>query len=258
MSYNLRMPQMQPHQGRDVMLQTLRSKTRQKPKFVVPVANLQARVVDLNSQQMDLEDGEEPPIPEADPPPPGVSSAESPASPTPNIPDNPASPSLDDLREQQIRLLAALNSSATTSMADDSLIAPPVDDSLIDDILALETTANDDTIASSICESPEPNDKTNPLDDPSTPPSNNQQPSNAFATPVTPLNSSIQTVSGTPLIQSVSPYETIPVGANWSVGVSDIIDFENLEGSVGKYEKMKGLIKRIRVKVKDLNDEYEQ
>lgn len=252
MSYNMRMPQMQPHQNKDVMMQTLRAKSRQKPKFVAPVANLEARVVDLSHQEMDLEEGEEPPTNEADPPPPGVS--DSPSSPTPNIPDQPSSPSIDQLCEQQNRLLAALNSS-TLSMGDNA----PVDDSLIDDILALETTAND-TIISSVCESPEPNDEqTNPLDDPTTPLNTINAPSShEFATPITPLNSSIKSVSGTPLIQSVSPYDTIPVGSSWSVGVSEIIDFENLAGSVGKYEKMKGLIKRVRVAIKDLNDEYEQ
>lgn len=258
MSYNLRMPQMNPNQSKDLMLQTLRSqsKSKAKPKFVAPIANLESRVVDLNQQEMDLEDGEEI---EDDPPPPGVS--ESPASPTPNIPENsPPSPSLDELRKQQDDLLAALNAS-TTSVADETLNTAPVDDSLIDDILALETTANDDTINSSTCDSPEPNDKTPPLDDPSTPqcqPSSTNHEFATPATPATPLNTSIQTLSGTPLIKSVSPYETIPVGSNWSVGVSDIIDFENIEGSIGKYEKMKGLIKRIRVTIKDLNDDYEQ
>lgn len=274
MSYNLRMPQMQPHQSKHIMLQSLRGQSQKKPKFVAPVAKLEARIVDLSHQEMDLEDGEEPPITEGppipndppipdedDPPPPGVT--DTPTSPIPSIPENPPSPTLDDLREQQNRLLAALNSSSATSIADESLPDesmandPPVDDSLIDDILALETTAND-TLASSVCESPEPNDETNPFDDPSTPQNTNAQPPHEFATPVTPLNSSIKTVSGTPLIQSVSPYETIPVGSNWSVGVSDILDFENLTGSVGKYEKMKGLINRIRVTIKDLNDEYEQ
>lgn len=249
---------MQLHQSKQIMLQTLRGQSKHKPKFVAPVANLEVRAVDLETHEMELDDNdEEPPIPDDDPPPPGVS--ESPASPTASIPENPSSPTLADLRDQQERLLAALNSSSATSMADESLNAPPVDDSLIDDILALETTAND-TMNSSVCSSPEPNDETiDPLDEPSTPQSHNAPPPpHAFATPSTPLNSSIKTVSGTPLIQSVSPYDTIPVGANWSVGVSDIIDFENLAGSVGKYEKLKGLIQRIRVTVKDLNDEYEQ
>lgn len=247
---------MSVHQSKIAMLQSLRGHSskaykRQKQK-IVPLTELERRPVDLNAEEMDLEeDGElseelpplpdaesQPPLPDAQTQPPPPEPAEpvppgtdSPASPPDSIPpDHRGSPSLDDLRKQQELLLAALNAS-TTSVADDSLI---------DDIMALETTTCSADDSTTVCESPEP---TTPTED--------------FATPLpaTPMNSSKHSVSGTPLIQSVSPYSTIPVGANWSVGVSEIIDFENLADSTGKFEQMKSLIKRVRVAVKELNEE---
>lgn len=69
------------------------------------------------------------------------------------------------------------------------------------------------------------------------------------------LLSSKGVVEGTPLLKSASPYDKLPGGEKWSVGVSDVINFENLPDSVGKYEKMKVLIKKVQTKVKQIHGE---
>lgn len=69
------------------------------------------------------------------------------------------------------------------------------------------------------------------------------------------LLASKEMVEGTPLLKSASPYDKLPEGDKWAVGVSDVINFENLPDSVGKYEKMKVLIKKVQTVVKQINNE---
>lgn len=54
------------------------------------------------------------------------------------------------------------------------------------------------------------------------------------------------TIFGCPLLPSFSSYQNLPAGENFQEGVSDVIAFENLSESTGKYEKMKKLIKKVR------------
>ncbi|XP_054257858.1 zinc finger CCHC domain-containing protein 8 homolog isoform X2 [Macrosteles quadrilineatus] len=60
---------------------------------------------------------------------------------------------------------------------------------------------------------------------------------------------------GTPLLQSVSPYQRLPSADKFSVNICDVINFENLPDSTGKYKKMSGLIRKVRVKLSKINDE---
>lgn len=60
---------------------------------------------------------------------------------------------------------------------------------------------------------------------------------------------------GTPLIKQVSPYSKLPTGTKWSVGVSDVIDFENLPDATGTYSKLTGVINKVRNVIKRINDE---
>lgn len=55
------------------------------------------------------------------------------------------------------------------------------------------------------------------------------------------------TIFGCPVLPSFSLFNILPAGENFQVGVSDVINFENLAESTGKYEKMKELIKKVRV-----------
>ncbi|XP_031638325.1 zinc finger CCHC domain-containing protein 8 homolog [Contarinia nasturtii] len=77
--------------------------------------------------------------------------------------------------------------------------------------------------------------------------------------PSTPSTSgqSRESVFGTPLIKQVSPYTQLPVGEKWSVGVTDVIDFENLPDATGTYQKLTGVIKKVRTVIKRINDDQE-
>lgn len=62
---------------------------------------------------------------------------------------------------------------------------------------------------------------------------------------------------GTPLIKQVSPYSKLPGGEKWSVGVTDVIDFENLPDATGAYQKLTGVIYKVRTAIKRINDDTE-
>lgn len=55
-----------------------------------------------------------------------------------------------------------------------------------------------------------------------------------------------ETIFGCPVVPSFSPFNTLPAGEKFQEGVCDVIAFENLAESTGKYEKMKVLIKKVR------------
>ncbi|KRG04518.1 zinc finger CCHC domain-containing protein 8 homolog isoform X1 [Drosophila mojavensis] len=60
-------------------------------------------------------------------------------------------------------------------------------------------------------------------------------------------------IAGTPILK-FSVYDKLPVGDNFKVGVSDVINFENLPDSTGKYEQMKGVLKNVRRKMEELQN----
>lgn len=62
---------------------------------------------------------------------------------------------------------------------------------------------------------------------------------------------------GTPLMKQVSPYSKLPDGEKWSVGVTDVIDFENLPDATGAYQKLTGVISKVRSVIKRINDDTE-
>lgn len=59
-------------------------------------------------------------------------------------------------------------------------------------------------------------------------------------------SAALKTMEGTPVLNSISPFGILPKGENFSVGVSDVIAFENLPDSTGKYEKMRDTIGKVR------------
>lgn len=59
---------------------------------------------------------------------------------------------------------------------------------------------------------------------------------------------------GTPILKSTSPYSIIPKQENFMVGVSDVINFENLPNSTGKYEQMTGVLAKVRTTMKNLSN----
>ena len=62
------------------------------------------------------------------------------------------------------------------------------------------------------------------------------------------------TVLGTPVLK-FSPYESLPSGDKFALGICHHINFENLPDSTGKYDKMKSLLKKVRNQVTELNQE---
>lgn len=69
----------------------------------------------------------------------------------------------------------------------------------------------------------------------------------------TPNSAIKEVVMGTPLLKSSSPYTALPDGQKWAAGVCDVIDFENLPDATGTYEKLSGLIKKVRTVVNEIN-----
>ncbi|GLV32556.1 uncharacterized protein CBL_00734 [Carabus blaptoides fortunei] len=58
---------------------------------------------------------------------------------------------------------------------------------------------------------------------------------------------------GTPILKSASPYAQLPDRDKFSKDISQVINFENLPNSTGKYEKMSKVISKVRGKVKTDN-----
>jgi zinc finger CCHC domain-containing protein 8 len=60
---------------------------------------------------------------------------------------------------------------------------------------------------------------------------------------------------GTPILQSASPYSRLPKPEKFSRDICDVINFENLPDSTGKYEKMSDLIRKVRTVVTRIQQE---
>lgn len=52
---------------------------------------------------------------------------------------------------------------------------------------------------------------------------------------------------GTPILKSVSPFSKLPSREQFCVDMSDILNFENLPNSTGKYETIRHVITKIRI-----------
>lgn len=51
---------------------------------------------------------------------------------------------------------------------------------------------------------------------------------------------------GTPILPSTSPYSKLPTSEKFSKDICDVINFENLPDSTGKYEQMSGVLQKVR------------
>lgn len=59
---------------------------------------------------------------------------------------------------------------------------------------------------------------------------------------------------GTPLIQSASPYSKLPNTENFAKNVSQVLSFENLPESTGKFELLSGILSKVRKTMKESNN----
>lgn len=51
---------------------------------------------------------------------------------------------------------------------------------------------------------------------------------------------------GTPILQSTSPYNKLPSSEKFSKNICNVLNFENLPDSTGKYEQMTGVLQKVR------------
>lgn len=116
--------------------------------------------------------------------------------------------------------------------------APTVNDSLVDFILTRDGDESM-TVTDEARDTPLPEEESSPV--------------TVDKAPI--MLSSKEVFEGTPMLKSASEFEKLPDGEKWSVGVSDVINFENLPDSTGKYEKMKVLIKKVQKVVQQINNE---
>jgi zinc finger CCHC domain-containing protein 8 len=84
-----------------------------------------------------------------------------------------------------------------------------------------------------------------------------------FSTPRSSISTLGQVKSvdlGTPILQHASPYYCLPTPEKFSRDICDVINFENLPNSTGKYEKMSKLIHKVRTvvtRIQQDEDDYE-
>lgn len=58
---------------------------------------------------------------------------------------------------------------------------------------------------------------------------------------------------GTPIIKSISPFSKLPCPEKFSKNICDVINFENLPDSTGKYDQMIGVLQKVRNTLAELN-----
>ncbi|XP_063359231.1 zinc finger CCHC domain-containing protein 8 homolog [Cydia amplana] len=171
------------------------------------------------------------------------------------------SPSLDDLEEKKRLLLTALETDVTLP------VSP---------IIAIDTepskNPNEDTISEieteiDSKESTETGDKDQvpnavPLRleidtnaSPSSIESPSRDPLSAEARTPTSDNKGVKTTAyGTPVLNIASPYVKLPSDSNFAKDICDVINFENLPNSTGKYKKICNLLKKVKSEVDRIHD----
>lgn len=132
-----------------------------------------------------------------------------------------SSPTIDELEIKKKKLLDQL----TEDVSSNSLPESKIDaNNTIDNFVTLDETGPDVTAEAGV------------LDD-----------STVEKQCETPILKTIKTsYFGTPLIKTASPYSRLPHCDNFTKNVSDVINFENLPDSTGKYDQMVGVIEKVR------------
>ncbi|XP_020298799.1 zinc finger CCHC domain-containing protein 8 homolog isoform X2 [Pseudomyrmex gracilis] len=284
-------PQMQSLHSKEVMLSCLQGKEaedgykRKKLKLSVPIVN----TVQIPSD-MEIEDAEEnvpvnrhfasplpkklPQLPPPPPPPP----PSHPPSPPPPLPPlstglfqpitvedsdsqsqelssfdsaddstllNVNSPSLSDLENTKKELLIQLDD--TSSQVDSDYTSFEKNNLKI--LSNQNFTENSDSRISSdaLCKT------TTDLND--TYLSNNTPTSPCISRKSSHVNqASLKSVHlGTPILPSTSPYSKLPSSEKFSKNICDVINFENLPDSTGKYEQMSEVLQKVRNTMAKLN-----
>ncbi|XP_066595481.1 zinc finger CCHC domain-containing protein 8 homolog [Prorops nasuta] len=160
------------------------------------------------------------------------------------IPPEPPSTSSENLNSQSQDLSLASESAASTSRAN----SPSLSD--------LETMKNQLLVAledSSSQSNLEALGKSEKAEMPPPPTEESlQDECIVFKTP----NSKSSIVSlGTPILQSTSPYNKLPSFEKFSKNISEVLNFENLPDYTGKYEKMTGILQKVRQELSKIHQD---
>lgn len=142
-----------------------------------------------------------------------------------------ASPDEEQLKEHRKKLLAEIGESSVfldTSSVNSSINVTAADDSIV--------SVNHSQLDSTIIENSENENRDNCAKDLRSTEEEEQRRGHVDST-----------IPGCPVLPSFSSYSNLPAGGNFQQGVCDVIAFENLAESTGKYESMKQLIKKVRV-----------
>ena len=163
--------------------------------------------------------------------------------------------SLEELNNKKQAILAEIGESSV--FFDTSTINTSVEDSLLQDVIDLDNedmnaTNKTNLISNIIIENSVNENLENSSKDESNSNSITESPASPAIIEVGHVES---TVLGVPVLPSFTPFNKLPSGDNFSKGVCDVIAFENLAESTGKYDSMKVLIDKVRGTLKKLNQE---
>lgn len=73
-------------------------------------------------------------------------------------------------------------------------------------------------------------------------------------TPLSKAGNVKATSYGTPVMNIASHYEKLPSDIQFSKDICDVINFENLPDSTGKYQKICSLLKKVKSEVDRIHD----
>ncbi|XP_011502048.1 PREDICTED: zinc finger CCHC domain-containing protein 8 homolog isoform X2 [Ceratosolen solmsi marchali] len=217
-------------------------------------ANLKVRT-DMNPGEMDIDE-----ITEVPPPPPPIPIAgaeDSDCQPCENIsmdlnderldpPVRTSSPSLVDLENAKNQLLAELDGSQSNINDVVKEVNQPE---------SLEASASNTNLSNTQLSEME-SSKSEEFDSNKIEDVNNVTPKSSSRTPSTSGHQSILAIHlGTPILKSTSPYRRLPNSENFSKSISEVINFENLPDSTGKYDQMSELLQKVRTTISELHKE---
>ncbi|XP_047988473.1 zinc finger CCHC domain-containing protein 8 homolog [Leguminivora glycinivorella] len=158
------------------------------------------------------------------------------------------SPSLDDLEEKKQLLLNALQTDVTLPNSPTiSLDAEPSNIPSEMDIASESETEKEVPNAVPLRLEIDSNPSPSSIESPNRTP-------NEARTPTLDSKGVKTTAYGTPVLNIASPYVKLPSDSNFAKDICDVINFENLPNSTGKYKKISNLLKKVKSEVDRIHD----
>ncbi|KAF6206540.1 hypothetical protein GE061_017774 [Apolygus lucorum] len=222
-------PQMEYSHSKKAFIDYLKEQMEEAVEFVPPVD----MSIDMDAE--DVEDGEViegqgefvPPLPGDNPPDVPPPPPEDPPTPPP-----PGMESFNDIEEEEEEGEILEKSKKGTKRAHS------IDDEPTTTTKSPRTSLLQDSVHSADVSASETNESSTADD---------------YCTPNQTLDSSfgrvISVEMGTPALKIHSPFTSLPPPEAFSKDITDVINFENLPNSTGKYEKLKDVLKTVRQKL---------